>query len=103
MIAVGVEGRIDRRVDEQLRGGLGDAAVATEDGGDRGQIAAGAVTGDRGARGVDAQLLGAFDRPAERRECVERRGRGAMFGGQAVADRDDDGWLPRAIARQKPS
>src|ERR1700756_963728 len=66
VVTIRLERGIQRRVQQDLRGGLDDSLIAAQNGGDRSEIPAGAVAADRDPRRVDTQLGGMFYHPAER-------------------------------------
>ena len=85
----GVAGRVQDRVDEQLEGDRGPAAVAGAEGDHRGQVSAGAVAGDGQPVLGAAQRGRVARRPHGGRVGVLGGGRVRVLGRQPVVDRDD--------------
>jgi hypothetical protein len=105
----GVAGDVQHRVDQQLEGDRGPAAVAGAERDHRGQVAAGAVAGHGQAVLGPAQGGRVGRRPQRGRVRVLDRGRPAVLGGQPVVDRDDhrrggrgQGPAQRVVAVQGP-
>ncbi len=87
-IALVLRREVRHGIDQELEDGPRPALSHAQSGGDRGQVAAGAVAAHGHARGLAAELRRVLRSPAEGRRRILHRGGEAMLGRQPVVDRE---------------
>lgn len=90
-VRLGVEVVVDHRIEQRLTEHRRSAPVAGGDRDGHGEVSTGTVAGKHDARRVSPVRRDGRGRPFERGVQVVVRGRGRVFGGEAVIDGHDDG------------